>query len=328
MMRQLTVAGVALGLLVPGASAFEAQGHRGARGVLPENTLPAFARALSIGVDVLELDVGVSADGVLVVAHDPRLNPALARGADGAWIVAPGPALRALGFIELRRFDVGRIDPAHAYARRFPDQRPVDGTPMPSLDQVFALVRRAGNAQVRFNIETKLRPDEPDLTLAPEPFAEALVAALRRAGMAGRAAIQSFDWRTLGHVQRIAPDIPTVYLSAQQRWLDNIEAGRPGASPWTAGLDVDDFAGSVPRLVKAAGGALWSPFHREVDAARIDEAHGLGLAIVVWTVNDAPRMEALMEMGVDGIISDYPDRLRGVMKRRGMALPKATPIQP
>ena len=129
-------------------------------------------------------------------------------------------------------------------------------------------------------------------------------------------------------MQRVAPDIPTVYLSAQQRWLDNIAKGHPGPSPWTAGLDIDDHGGSVPRLVKAAGGAVWSPFHREVDKARIDEAHGLGLRVVVWTVNDAPRMEDLIDMGVDGIISDYPDRLRTVMARRGMALPPATPFDP
>lgn len=310
------------------SEAFDLQGHRGARGLLPENTLPAFARALTIGVTNLELDVGVSRDGIIVVAHDPELNPALARGPDGKWVVSRGPALRTLTYAEIAAFDVGRIDPANRYAKRFPDQTPVDGTPMPTLAAVLALAVKAGNATVGFNVETKLRPDAPELTLAPAALADAVVAQLRQAGVAGRSTVQSFDWRTLQHVQRVAPDIPTVYLSAQQRWLDNIAKGQPGPSPWTAGLDIDDHGGSVPRLVKAAGGAVWSPFHREVDKARIDEAHGLGLRVVVWTVNDAPRMEALIDMGVDGIISDYPDRLRTVMARRGMALPPATPVDP
>ncbi len=312
----------------PPSEAFDLQGHRGARGLMPENTLPAFARALTIGVTTLELDVGTSRDGIVVVAHDPHLNPALARGPDGKWIASRGPALRSLTHGEITAFDVGRINPAHRYAKRFPDQTPVDVTSMPTLAAVFALARKAGNRTVRFNVETKLRPDAPDLTLSPAALVDAVISQLRQAGVADRSAVQSFDWRTLKLVQEIAPSIPTVYLSAQQRWLDNIAKGRPGASPWTAGHDIDDHEGSLPRLVKAAGGTVWSPYHREVDKAQIDEAHGLGLQVVVWTVNDEPRMEALIDMGVDGIISDYPDRLRTVMAGRGMALPPATPVDP
>jgi glycerophosphoryl diester phosphodiesterase len=308
--------------------AFDLQGHRGARGLMPENTLQVFAKALSIGVTTLELDVGVSQDGIVVVGHDPRLSAALTRGDDGKWFAAPGSVLRALTYARIAAYDVGRIDPNHRYAKRFPTQTPVDDTAMPTLAAVFELAVKARNDAVRFNVETKLHPGQPDLTLAPGPFAAAVVAVLRKAGVADRTALQSFDWRTLRHVQKTAPDIPTVYLTAQQRWLDNIAKGKPGPSPWTPGLDVDDHGGSVPRLVKAAGGAVWSPFHREVDKAQVDEAHSLGLQVVVWTVNDAPTMEALIDIGVDGIISDYPDRLRQVMAKRGMALPPATPVEP
>ena len=319
---------LALCCLAAPLSAFELQGHRGARGLAPENTLAAFAIGLGIGVTALELDVGVSRDGVVVVAHDLPLNPALARRPDGTWLDGPGPALHALTFAELRTWDVGRLDPGHTYARRFPEQAPEDGARMPSLAEVIGLVRRAGNRTVRLNVEIKMRPDAPRLTLAPQPFAEAVVRVLRAEGVAGRATIQSFDWRALRHVQRIAPDIPTVYLSAQQKWLDNIETGKPGPSPWTAGLDVDDYEGSVPRLVKAAGGAVGSPFHREVDRARIAATQALGLAVIAWTVNDEARMSELINLGVDGIITDYPDRLRQLMRKRGMALPPATPVEP
>ena len=146
--------------------------------------------------------------------------------------------------------------------------------------------------------------------------------------MAGRVTIQSFDWRTLHEVQRRAPEIPTAYLSARQRRLDNISRRKFGPSRWTAGFDIDDFGGSVPRMVKAAGGRIWSPYHREVDAGRIKEAHGLGLTVKVWTVNEEKRMKALIEMDVDGIITDYPDRLRRVLEMRGMNLPTPTPVQP
>jgi len=111
----------------------------------------------------------------------------------------------------------------------------------------------------------------------------------------------------------------------QQKWLDNIEVGKPGASPWTAGLDIDDFA-SLPDMVAKAGGDVWSPFHGDVDQAAIDRAHELGLKVKVWTVNDAPRMAELIDMGVDGIITDFPAMLREVMEKKGLDLPEPTPV--
>lgn len=310
------------------ACAFDLQGHRGARGLMPENTLPGFAKALSIGVTTLELDVGVTRDGVVVVGHDMRLNPAIVREPDGKWLAGEGPRLRSLTFAELGVYDVGRLNPDHRYARRFAHQEPVDGARIPSLAEVIALTRKAGNDKVRFNVETKLSPTEPELTLEPEAFAGAVLDVLREEGVLRRASIQSFDWRALRHVQRIAPGIPTVYLSAQQRWLDNIQKGRPGPSAWTAGLDVDDYGGSVPRLVKTAGGGVWSPYYKEVDGALLREAHDLGLEVVVWTVNDPLKMGALIDLGVDGIITDYPDRLRRVLAQKGCDLPTPTPVGP
>jgi glycerophosphoryl diester phosphodiesterase len=315
-------------LAFPAMAEFDLQGHRGARGLMPENTLPAFAYALSLGVTTLELDVAVSADGVVVVSHDTRLNPALTRGADGAWLGTRGPVISSLTYAQLKAYDVGRLNPANRYARRFATQTAVDRTRIPTLAAVFALVRRAGNETVRFNIETKLKPTEPELTPAPDAFVRSVLDVIRREKMTSRVAVQSFDWRTLQAVQRQAPEIPTVYLSAQQRWLDNIHRGQPGPSPWTAGFDVDDHAGSVARVIKAAGGAIWSPYHKEVDAAQLREARALGLKVVVWTVNKPTRMDVLLDLGVDGIISDYPDRLRTVMARRGMPLPKPTPVSP
>jgi glycerophosphoryl diester phosphodiesterase len=309
------------------ASAFDLQGHRGARGLAPENTLPAFARALSIGVSTLELDVGVTRDGVVVVAHDPVLSPDLTRDAQGRWLEAPGPAIHALSYAELSRYDVGRTKPGSRTARRFPQQQPADGARVPRLAEVFALAARAGNAAVRFNVETKLHPDRRSETLAPEPFARAVIAEIRRAGVASRATLQSFDWRTLQVAQREAPEIATVYLSARQSWLDNIGAESTLGSPWTAGFSFAQHA-SVPRMVHAAGGRIWSPYHGDLDAAQLEEARALGLKVIVWTVNEPTHIAAMLDLGVDGIISDYPDRVRAELQRRGMALPAATPVEP
>jgi glycerophosphoryl diester phosphodiesterase len=318
------------------AAAFDLQGHRGARGLAPENTLPAFAKALSVGVSTLELDTGVTRDGVVVVMHDASLNPDIARGPDGKWLEKRGPAIRELTYDELARYDVGRLKPEGNYAKRYPRQLAVDGTRVPRLADVFALVKKAGNDKVRFNIETKLSPLAPEETLAPEPFARALVEEIRKAGMASRAAIQSFDWRTLQAVQKIAPEIETVYLTAQQRYLDNVCTGAKAGSPaiavadcepskWTAGFQLRDH-GSVPKMVKAAGGKVWSPEIRDIDAARLKEAHELGLRVVVWTVNEPAHIAHLLDLGVDGIITDRPDLAREELQKRGLPLPAPTPI--
>ena len=310
------------------AQTFDLQGHRGARGLMPENTLPAFARALSIGVSPLELDTAVTADNIVVVSHNPALNKDITRNRAGKWLRQQGAAIRTIKYQQLKQFDVGALNPASRYAARFAAQTPIDGTAIPTLDQVFDLVKRAGNTTVRFNIETKLYPGQPELSPSPVDFVKMLLKVIRRHTMSGRISIQSFDWRTLQVVQKLAPEIPTVYLSVGQPWLDTLHRGQPGASPWLAGFDIDAFEQSVPRMIKAAGGRIWSPYHKETTRENIALAHQLGLQVVVWTVNGKRRMKQLIAMGVDGIITDYPDRLRSVLKQLGRPLPPATPVNP
>ncbi len=301
--------------------AFDAQGHRGARGLYPENTLPAFAAALAIGVTTLEMDVGLTRDGVLIVHHDRRLDPQRTRDAKGTWIEEPVPTIFDLDHLTLAAYDVGRARPGSRIAKRFPDQAGLDGVVIPTLAEVIALAETASNRTIRYNIETKTAPGAPTETAAPEAMAEALATLIQETGITERATIQSFDWRTLRHAQGFVPAIHTVYLTAEQSWLNNLERGQPGVSPWTAGIDPDDFDGSVPRTVKAAGGAVWSPYFRDLRDADLAEAKRLGLRVVVWTVNEPAAMRTLMDSGVDGIITDYPDRLRAVMAERDMPLP-------
>ena len=309
--------------LVTQAAAFDLQGHRGARGLAPENSLPGFARALSLGVTTLELDVGVTADSVVVVSHDRRLNPDVVRGPDGRWLAGHTRAIHELTFHELQRYDVGRIRPGSDYSRRFPDQRRMDGVHIPRLEDVFALARKARNDEIRFNIETKLSPLVPEETADHEAFARALIKAVRAGGVERRTTIQSFDWRTLAVVQREAPEIATAYLTDGE----NVRDAGAKASPWTNGIRFADH-GSVPKMVKTAGGAIWSPSHRDLTDALVKQARSLGLGVLPWTVNDVPDMERLIGWGVDGIITDYPDRLREVMAAKGLPLPKPTPVAP
>jgi len=303
---------------------FDLQGHRGARALRPENTLSGFSHALAIGVTTLELDCGVTKDGVVVVSHDRVLNPDHTRDAGGRFLETPGPLIRELTYAELRQYDVGRIRPGSGYAAQFPEQQPVDGERIPRLSDVYALVQKMGNRDVRFNVETKIDPLQPETTVTPEVFVAALVEVVRAAGMESRTTIQSFDWRTLVLARKLAPEIAIVALTDQQTDEDTMEVGKPGASPWLGGFDVDDSAGSIPRTVQALGARTWSPHALDLDPRLLAEAHELGLSVVPWTVNDPNDMQRAIALGIDGLITDYPDRLRAVLESKGISLPSPT----
>src|SRR5262245_28233170 len=217
------------------ARGFDLQGHRGAAGLAPENTLNAFARSLEIGVTTLETDLAVTRDGVLVLSHDSLLNPDIVRGTDGKWLAAPGPAINSLTLEELKLLDIGRLNPSSKYARQFPDQKPADGERFPTLAELFELVEQSGKP-VRFNIETKLSPDRPSDSPDPDAFAAMVVEAVREAGLSRRATIQSFDWRTLVAAKKLAPEIETVCLTYAETLKDRVEGGERRPSPWLAGL--------------------------------------------------------------------------------------------
>jgi glycerophosphoryl diester phosphodiesterase len=299
---------------------FDLQGHRGARGLLPENTLPAYEQALRIGVTTLELDVGVSSDGVVVISHDRSLNPEITRDASGQWLAAP-VLVNSLTFKQLQSYDVGRINPASEYAKRFATQVPRDGTRMPSLAELF---ERMQATSVHFNIETKISPEKPTETVSPEVFVDKLLAVVQAHSMAQRVTIQSFDWRTLAVVQQRAPGMRTAYLTAQQPWTDNIKPKTATSPRWTDKIRYEDHS-DVPSMVKAAGGGIWSPYFADITPALVKKAQALGLKVVPWTVNSTTDLQAVIDLKVDGLISDYPDGARALLLKAGYSLP--APVQ-
>jgi glycerophosphoryl diester phosphodiesterase len=293
------------------------QGHRGARGLLAENTLPSWALALQMGVTTLELDVVVTQDDVLVISHDPALNPDITRDAQGRFLSSKGPDIRRLSFEQLQSYDVGRINPTSRYAQTFSAQKGQDGVRIPRLKDLFELVKNQGNTQVKFAIETKITPQRPDQTPEPERFVQLLLQEIKAHGMSERVQILSFDWRTLQAVQKTAPGMPTVYITAQLAALDNlgIKSGQPSA--WTAGFQHAQHS-SVPKMIKAAGGTHWSSFWRELDAQKVREAQSLGLKVLAWTVNDRQSMGQMLDLGVDGLVTDRPDIAAELLKERGI----------
>jgi glycerophosphoryl diester phosphodiesterase len=183
---------------------------------------------------------------------------------------------------------------------------------MPRLSEVFALTRRARNYDVRFNIETKVSPLLPEQTLPPVEFTERLLAVIYANGMSSQVTIQSFDWRTLQIVQKEAPEIRTMYLSSS----NTLASPRGRLSPWLNGFSPDLYGGSVPRAISAAGGKIWAPNQTYLTPAMLTEAHALGIVVIPWTVNEPAMMTKLIDMGVDGIISDRPDVVQIELKKR------------
>ncbi|MBA3774959.1 MAG: glycerophosphodiester phosphodiesterase [Betaproteobacteria bacterium] len=300
--------------------AFDLQGHRGARGLAPENTLAAFRLALDIGVTTLETDLAVTQDGVLVLAHDPYLNPDLVRGPDGRWLADRGPPLHTLTLAELKRYDIGRLNPEANYAKQWPQQRAADGERPATLVELFDLIKRSGKP-VRLNLETKLTPESGAATPNPPTFARLVVDAVRASGMAERVTVQSFDWRTLRHVHTLAPEIGTACLTIESENFDTVRRKTGAPSPWHAGGNLADHTGSLPKLVHASGCRTWSMFWRNLTQADLAEARTLRLTVLPWTVNDPAEMARLIDWGVDGIITDYPNRLRDVMTEKKLPLP-------
>lgn len=269
----------------------EIQGHRGARAARPENTLPAFEYALALGVDVLELDLSVSKDDRLIVVHDQHVSPELCLGPGGAAITAPGPAIRSLSLEELRRYDCGaRVHP------RFPKQTLVPGARMPTLEEVFELVRGSrhpGAKTVRFNIETKSVPAQPELSPTPERFAELVVKAIEASGFSDRCNLQSFDHRTLIAARKLNPKLPLAVLTSDN-WVDFVAAA------------------------KAVDAQIVSPDKDWITKDAVDQIHGAGLRVIPWTANREPEWRRLLDLGVDGIITDDPAGLLAYLRGRGL----------
>jgi glycerophosphoryl diester phosphodiesterase len=305
--------------------------HRGGAGLRPENTLAAFAHALDLGVDGFELDVHVAKDGSVVVFHDDRLKREIVRDGNGAWIEKPGPLIKELTLAELQSYDVGRLMPASAYAKRYPDCVPCDGEHIPRLADVIFLVKRQGGNE-RLWIELKTNFIDRSQTASPQDMAEAVVRVLKREKFLDRAVLVGFDWPALIAAKKLAPKLACWFTTLPQSWfgdmpppkedapppkaeLEALRALERNAAPWTGGYDRAKY-GSVIKAAKAGGADGWFPYHADVTADTVHEAREQGLAVGAWTVNAPGDIKRLAELGIDGLCTDYPDRVRIALRER------------
>jgi glycerophosphoryl diester phosphodiesterase len=317
---------------------FDLQAHRGGLGLTTESTLEGFANALELGVTTLELDVQITEDGYAVVTHDRRVSGVKCRDTAPAAPGDPefpyvGDYVRNLTLAQVRTLDCG-----WQQLPGFPEQRVVAGARMPLLSQVFDLVDCYKARKVWMNVETKVEAGAPQETAPREQFVQVVAREVRKAGVLNRVTIQSFDWGALMRMRQVAPRLPIVALTNG----DFLQVGQPGASPWLGGIDIDDFDGSLVAGVASFGADAISPVHGNPQGGKVGdpdyvpyttpelvaEAHAAGMAVIPWTIDDPATMSSLIDAGVDGIITDYPDRLRDVMSAHGLKLPKPVRARP
>jgi glycerophosphoryl diester phosphodiesterase len=262
-------------------SAPEVQGHRGARARFPENTLPAFEYALKIGVDTLELDMNVTKDDVIVVAHDPIINSEICLAAGRRKISKP-IAIRSLTLKEVKSFDCGSLKNP-----KFPKQNPVPETSIPSLQEVLDLVKNfpgESASKVKFNIETKLDPDAEELSPSPARFVELVYQLIKVNKLLDRVILQSFDYRTLTEMKKRDPHVKLSALT-------------------------DDRMQNLESLARKYEVDIISPRLDLISARKVRKLHSIGVSVLPWTANTTKDWAYLLEIGVDGIITDDPEGL-------------------
>ncbi|MGW2160340.1 glycerophosphodiester phosphodiesterase family protein [Nonomuraea sp. NPDC001699] len=319
--------------VLPQKTHFDLQAHRGGLGMTTEESLEGFTKALRLGVSTLELDTHVTKDLKVVVNHDRQISAQKCQ--DTAPLTPGDPMFPYVGkFIkDLTLAQIKTMNCGYRQLPGFPEQEVVDGFRMVELKDVLNLVRARRAKQVKLNIETKVEAGAPQQTAPRELFVRRVFEEIRASGIEDQITIQSFDWGALTEMHRLAPEWPLVALTN----YDFLQVGKPGASPWLGGIDADDFGGdfvsaaaSIPGVTALSpvygfpqNGTISDPaFRFYVTEKMVSDAHERGLKVVPWTCDDPATIAALIDMGIDGIITDYPDRVREIMAERGMRLPK------
>lgn len=337
--RALLPFALVAGLVLPATQAaaakngdFDIQAHRGGLGLTVESTIASFSRGLQLGVSTLELDVQITQDGYAVVTHDRKVTGSKCRDTAPYTPGDPeypyvGKFINTLTLKQVKQLDCGSLPQAG-----FPGQQPDPGARMPELKDVFALVKAYHANDVKLNVETKVEAGAPSETAPREQFVQVVASEIRKAHIARQVTIQSFDWGSLMRMRQVMPELPLVALDN----FDFLQVGKPGKSPWLGGIDIDDFGGDPIKAVKSFGASAISPvdgfpqggkitdpaFRPYFTADTVKAAHQAGLTVIPWTVDDPATIQWFVDQGVDGIISDYPDRVRDVVRASGFKLPK------
>ena len=308
---------------------FDLEAHRGGRDIRPENTLYSYAYAIELGATSIECDMQLTKDGQIVMSHNPILNSDITRDENGNYIENNKYDIRLMTVDELKKFDVGVMDPncGEYYDLHGKTQFTYDAK-IPTLEELMQLIQSYGDKNIVLNIETKSYPDPASAgyknNADPKKFVEVFNNIVKKYDMEDRVVLQSFDWQTLIKMKKLNPNISTSALWQEQpswgRDSESLRRYEKKKSPWLGGLDIKDYQGNPVKAAHAIGADIISPYYTEISKQDVDEAHSLGMKVVPWTVNNEKDMNMLLDMGVDGIISDKPWLLKQVLEKRNIKL--------
>lgn len=308
---------------------FDLEAHRGGRDVRPENTLYSYAYAIELGATSIECDMQLTKDGQIVMSHNPILNSDITRDENGNYIKNNKYDIRLMTVDELKKFDVGVMDQncGEYYDLHGKTQFTYDAK-IPTLEELMQLIQSYGDKNIVLNIETKSYPDPASAgyknNADPKKFVEVFNNIVKKYDMEDRVVLQSFDWQTLIEMKKLNPNISTSALWQEQlswgRDSESLRRYEKKKSPWLGGLDIKDYQGNPVKAAHAIGADIISPYYTEISKQDVDEAHSLGMKVVPWTVNNEKDMNMLLDMGVDGIISDKPWLLKQVLEKRNIKL--------
>lgn len=284
-------------------------GHRGARGDLPENTLESFKYLFKNNINAYETDILISKDLIPVITHDFRLDPSFTKDNEGNWITDENIIIFDLSYDELLEFDVGSLNKLSRYGRRFVNQKTLENQKIPKLSELLELSSKNKSENLLINLEIKSTPDEENLTPTPEEMVKLVMKEVNKSNLQNKIIISSFDWRTLTEIKNLYPEISRAYLSFQQQAGIKIKNTIYNRSPWMSYLPFFEKY-ELPKIIKSQGGKAWHPYHKDITKKLVDISHQEDLPVNVWTVNEENDMLKMIEYGVDGIMTDYPLRLK------------------
>jgi len=289
-------------------------GHRGARGIFPENTMAGFRYLRDIGVSAVEIDVQNIAGRVPVVAHDPYVAPALTRDCKGAWIADERRLMLHMTAEELAQLDIGATRAGTAYAARFSDQARLSGQRIPTFATFCEWA--ATQPDLVLNVEIKSHALRPEINDPPDIIAVDVLDMLQAHGLTRRCIVSSFDWRVIHACAAYAPDVKRGYLTLMRSHGTSMEPNIIDGSAWMDGARRSDHNDSLPQTISDLGGQVWCPYFEDLTSQDLKQAQALGLHVNVWTVNKLDDIRRMAEMGVNGIISDYPARVQNILAER------------
>jgi len=292
-------------------------GHRGARGILPENTLDSFQYLFDNNINAYETDILISKDFVPVITHDFHLDPSLTKDEEGNWLEDENIKIIDLTYEQISKYEVGSLNKLTKYGRRFLNQKKLENQKIPKVSELLDLTSKNNISNLVINLEIKSTPVQDNLTPSPKDMVKLVIEEVNKSDLTDKIIYSSFDWRVLREIKNYNPEIPRAYLSFEQQGGSGSFGNIYDQSPW---MDFTPLHNNVdlPKLIKALGGMAWHPYFRNVTEKIVEISHNENLPVNVWTVNDEEDMLRMIDIGVDGIMTDYPVQLKELCEKKNI----------